>query len=211
VVLPLSLVVIDYLYDKNAFDLFRSARGKWAFLVVSLLYGMVIMYAEGGNKYYYNYSLPTRFCFVAYSYFYYIFKIIFPVSINHYNPLPVGSGGSAPVEYWIYPLCLLWVVYFAYRAWKRKHVPVFFACCFYTINIILCIHIIPLPRETIVANRYSYISIIGVLVLVYFAVQYLYNKYLQHTKSVYLVLLLLFVLVYLGVYANKMTFIWRSS
>jgi hypothetical protein len=86
-----------------------------------------------------------------------------------------------------------------------------FSALFFVINLSLFIHVIPLPRVAMVADRYNYVPFIGVAFFLscYFAEFYRKMKSLR--KKVLVSTLLILYCVYLGTYTNRYCRQWQDS
>ncbi|GAA4088307.1 hypothetical protein [Mucilaginibacter panaciglaebae] len=78
----------------------------------------------------------------------------------------------------------------------------------FILHLILVLHIIPLSRFTIVADRYAYIASIGV----FFFIAYLFNKATRLVKYKQISILLLTIYIaYLGIYTNQRAKVWHDN
>lgn len=118
-------------------------------------------------------------------------------------------GGTLPFSYWVYPLLAGIVLLFVWSLWRdRNHLPVF-GFAFFTVNLVLALHIIPMPRATITADRYMYLSIPGLALACIWLINYLYLKVRGARKGVLLAGCTL-VLAF-GIQSFARTTEWKNS
>lgn len=114
-----------------------------------------------------NYEWWQRAVFFCYSLVEYVCKWIVPFRLQYLYIFPSGTG--SPVPWWMlaYPLLLAVAVAAFRRQIARK--PVACGVAFFLIHLILVLHIIPLNRPTIVADRYNYLSGAGLSFIMAYA------------------------------------------
>lgn len=212
VVFPLWLLLIYWLLNYELQD-----KKVWLkvlpFFLLSLILGIITIYsqyADGGgflsnND---NYPLWQRIVFACYSFLEYLFKIIFPFKLSYLYPFPAAVGDSLPNWMIIYPAIILITIA---SLWKfLTHWPIAFGMLFFTIHIIVALHIIPLSRFAIVADRYAYLSVIGIgFIIVYGLVELLRSIKKKNRINLFTVLFISYLL-YLGVYAHQRTYTWYN-
>lgn len=101
------------------------------------------------------------FCF--YSLFNYAYYWMLPFRLDWMYSFPIELHGRLPWWLLLYPILLLAIVY---AAWGRvKSRPVICALLFSSIHLLFVVHLIVLPREGVIADRYMYLPIMGLNVL----------------------------------------------
>lgn len=100
-----------------------------------------------------------RMVFCIYSVITYFFKWLVPVNLNWMYLFPIGMNDSMPWWLILYPVFAIFLVYATWN-WIRKPL-VASLLAFFIIHLLLVIHITALPRASVVADRYLYISIIS--------------------------------------------------
>ena len=117
-------------------------------------------------------------------------------------------GGPLPEWMIMYPLflivatCLLWN--------KIKHWVVLAGGLFFLIHIAFVLHLFPVIRPNIIADRYLYLSSIGLsFIAVYFFVMAYekWKKWIQYTANI----LVITFFVVLGIYTFKRTQLWHDT
>src|SRR5690625_7515582 len=94
---------------------------------------------------------------------------------------------SMPPGYYLYlVLALIFMIYLIDLSRSRRWVSLF-ALLFFVINILLVLHILPVPRGNITADRYMYLSVIGLSAWSVWALGELYSffKYIERSCWMY--------------------------
>lgn len=208
VVLPFTLLIIDWLLkrDMKSSTLWLE---KCPFFLFSVLFGFVTIYLSHGvlslpeN----DYAFWQRAIFGCYSYIEYLFKWLFPIKLLYLYPFP--SLPEDPIPNWLlyYPILLVLIVGFFHKVLLQW--PLLFGFSFFTINLVMTLHVIPMPRFAIVADRYIYLSSIGLSFIVAYYFVFIYEKWIR--GRIYLKLIFACYLLYICVYANLRTRVWHDS
>ncbi|RHR41865.1 hypothetical protein DWX23_04745 [Parabacteroides sp. AF18-52] len=191
--------------------LFLNKQKAWhllvPFLFLSFWFGITTMISQGVNgegvlTENTTYSFGQRFVYACYSFFEYLFKSIFPIKLSYLYPFPSQVGESLPVWLLTYPLLLL-ILFVAFRK-QLSRWPIALGLLIFTIHIIIALHIIPLSRYAVVADRYAYISTIGICFIIsYYSVKHLNNKLICCLLVIYI--------LYMGIYANQRSYVWQNT
>lgn len=209
VILPVCLLVVDWLLRRNFKDVNLWIE-KIPFFVLAFLLGLITIYcAHGGLSFGEEggYPLWQRIIFGCYSFAEYLFKWLVPVRLLYLYPFPSLPGEAIPGWMLFYPMLLV-VIALCFRrqlcAW-----PVAFGLMFFTVNLLMTLHVIPMPRFAIVADRYIYLSSAGL--------SFIFGYYLvdacNHWKKYkpWLIGLTAAYVLYLVVYANIRVRVWHDS
>ena len=191
--------------------LFLNKQKAWhllvPFLFLSFWFGITTMISQGVNgegvlTENTTYSFGQRFVYACYSFFEYLFKSIFPIKLSYLYPFPSQVGESLPVWLLTYPLLLL-ILFVAFRK-QLSRWPIALGLLIFTIHIIIALHIIPLSRYAVVADRYAYISTIGICFIISsYSVKHLNNKLICCLLVIYI--------LYMGIYANQRSYVWQNT
>ena len=100
-----------------------------------------------------------RLIFCFYSVITYFFKWLVPINLNWMYLFPIGMKDSMPWWLILYPVLAVFLIYSSWSWIKKPLVASLLA--FFIIHLLLVIHITVLPRASVVADRYLYISIIS--------------------------------------------------
>lgn len=161
-IFPLVLLLIDF-YMYRPLKL-KTWLEKIPFLVVSLVLGYVAILAQQSDKLLHNdYSWFQRVLFASHSLITYLWKFFVPVQLSNFYPYPDAKTGI-PSFYYLTPLVLLAITYLLYKSAKQSRLYVFGALFFF-VNLLLVLQFISVG-DAIMAERYTYVSYIGLLFIV---------------------------------------------
>lgn len=195
------------------YDIF-SKRSLWytiPFFLFSIFFGIITLISQKGyTSFHFNdYSLVERFIYASYSLVEYFCKCIFPVKLSYLYPFFNLPGEPLPIWLLMYPLFLSIVLIAFYKVFSKW--PFFlFGILFFIINIALVLHIIPLSRFAVIADRYVYIPSIGFAFLLSYHLLKFYKKS-NIWKRYFLIILFSIYIFYIGIYAHMRTYTWYDS
>ena len=106
-----------------------------------------------------TYAWWQRFVFCLYAIITYFFKWLVPINLNWMYLFPIEIDESMPWWLILYPVLAIFLIY-SFWDWLKKPF-VLSISVFYLIHLLLVIHITALPRASVVADRYLYVSIIS--------------------------------------------------
>ena len=189
------LILIDYLKYKE-FKL-KMLIDKIPFIIISIIFGIITIKAqkEGGavafaaNAFY---TLSDRFFFANYSLFFYLYKMFVPIHLSGLYPYPQNASAALPVMYYVSPVVnLLFFACIIYCIRRSKNVV--FGSLFFLISIFPVLQIMSIGAA-ISADRYFYVSSIGLFFLAGSGFNYLYEnkKYRSLIITVGAVIIILF-------------------
>ena len=147
-----------------------------------------------------------RMIFCIYSIITYFFKWLVPINLNWMYLFPIGMEESMPLWLILYPVLATFLV-FALWDWLKKPL-VLSLLAFFIIHLLLVLHITVLPRASVIADRYLYISIISLN----FGLAYLMTEirgFEKRRKLLYSILSV--IVVALGVISFSRTMDWKDS
>lgn len=196
VVFFLSCLLVDYAVKRE---------GTWRFFIVeklpmvilALFFGVVTILSQAGHSAsgMPHFEFPERCLLACYSLFEYLMKALLPFNLSYIYPFPYLPGEPVPAVLYFYPVVLMSIggVVWIYR----KNRLLVFAALFFVVNLLVALHIIPLSRFVVTADRYSYISIVAVCLIL----AQLYARYMRGGTAPA-------ALVALTVYAGALT--WNT-
>lgn len=179
VVLPLVLMLIDYYkryepvagianndrvsrkFDRNVY------LEKVPFFIVSLVFGIVayVVQSKEAIADLQAFSIFQRFMFASYGLVMYIVKFFAPLHLSAFYPYPaLEKNGALPVIYYALPLVVaaaIGIIFFKFR--KQRFL--IFGLLFYFFTVVLVLQFISVG-SAIMADRYTYISYIGLFFIV---------------------------------------------
>lgn len=210
VTLPVCLLLMDYILKRDL----KSVKlwvEKVPLFAMALLFGVITMKSQaasgvGALSHDLKYPFYQNLIFASYSIVEYIVKCLIPIKLSFLYPFPNQIGEPVPLRFWMYPFVLLISVVSLWSFFKQRWV--LFGILFFLIHIGLTIHIIPISRFAIIADRYVYIASIGI----FFIVAYYFNQALNHFSNKRLIVFAGCVYVLsLGIYANLHGRVWHNS
>ncbi len=174
VVLPVVLLGIDFL-KKRRFQK-RAILEKIPFFIIALLFGIIALYIQtdrGAVSDMSRFDLISRLGYASYGFLYYIAKFFLPIHLSSFHPYPNLTGQLSGI-FWIAPLgvAALWGA--AIYTLKSQRMT-FFGLFFYAVTVALVLQFITVG-SALVAERYTYVSYIGLLLALGYGYHYLMQK-----------------------------------
>lgn len=156
VTLPLCLLLIDYFLKRKLKS--KMLFEKIPFFILSMVFGIIAIIAQSGSPTHQKYNFHNIF-WGFYAMILYLFKFVLPVRLSGIYPYPFDTDLSIPAFVYFSPVIFvtLFIVVFAFF---RKNVYVIFGTVFFLANIFTLVKFIKVG-DAIIADRYSYISFIG--------------------------------------------------
>ncbi len=213
VVLPLTLLLIDYWFDKKIFTFKNLIIDKLPFWIISIIIGLITINVQGGgdlNGLLNNQSLKTgafiveatwleRLNFAGYGFMTYIFKLFVPIHLRHWYPFPDDRSSLLMILSSIgFLLVLVFTIYNF-----RKNKSVFFGLSFFIVSIALVLQFTPVGKA-VLAERYTYLAYFGLLFLIFS----LLNKYLE--KNIFKTSAILIAIIF-SIISFKQIKTWKNT
>ena len=209
VVLPCTLFLMDWFTRRDWKDLDVWLE-KLPFVMISIGFAYLTWNMQQGRNEASLYTFLQRILFGCYSLFEYITKSIFPLNLNYLYPFPIPDCNTdIPIRFYVYPLWTVGLLMCLY--YYRYNRILIFGSLFFLIHLLPLLHVIPIPRISIVADRYLYISLVGILLLVSRVTVFLFNKYSTKILRVCLISILLVYVGYLCAYTHCYCGKWKDS
>lgn len=211
VTFPVWMLLIHWLYGYQLFD-WNTWKKVLPFFFLSFLFGVVTLLSQSafgvdsvakGE----NYPFWQRCVYACYAFTEYLYKCFFPYKLSYLYPFPSVIGEPLPAWLLVYPLLVGTIVVSFWNYLIRW--PLLFGILFFLIHIGITLHLIPLSRFVVVADRYVYIASLGIMFLLSMLYVYVYHTYF-HLRYIGYVILITFVL-YMGIYANRRTYVWHDT
>ncbi len=109
-----------------------------------------------------HFELVNRFFFMFYGYMMYIIKLVLPLNLCAFYPLPAVNE-TLPIEYFLSPIVFIATAALAWMT--RKDYPIIaWGFGFYLVNLILVLQF-KVIGSAIIADRYTYMPYIGLFVI----------------------------------------------
>ncbi len=208
VVFIISLVVIDLVIHKNL-----KQKVVWLekipFVIVALFLGLFTFFIQQGIGVGGSYPFGHRLLFANYSFWEYLVKLTAPHNLSYFYFFPMDPGQSVPLRFWFYLLAtgiFSWVLYEYRHTLNRVYL---FGGLFFLVNIALVLHILPLPRATIIADRYIYLSSIGFFLIIAYGLIHWTAKKQEVVQKVTITVCCIYVLA-LALFTHQRTKAWND-
>ena len=205
VTFPLLLLVIDWYTNRDMKNL-DIWNEKLLFFILSLFFGLITILSQGGGNAATTYPLTQRLALACYTLFEYFMKCIFPVQLNYLYPFPMLPGETLPNKLFVYPVILLCL--FSWIMAYRKNEDLLLGVLLFVINLLVALHLIPISRHAIVADRYLYLSYIGVAFLIACGI-FMLKKREKYFRGILIVFVV--YVIYLSAYTWQYSQKWRNT
>jgi len=202
VVFPLVLVLLDWYLNRDL----KSKRviiEKIPFFLFSLGFSIITILAQQTgfsnklqNEYY---PLMDRLFLASYAFVEYLIKLFIPFKLSAWYKFPMGPGEALPSIYYFYPIIVLFMGYYLWKFWSEKKYLIVFGFVFFTVNIMLTLHILPMARGVLMADRYVYLGSIGIF---FITSSYLVNSIQKNHTSARSKLIMSCFIVYMIVLSS---------
>lgn len=214
VVLPMVLLLIDYLKGRK-FDR-RVILEKVPFLVVSLVFGTIAFVVQSREAIadIHVFTVFQRAMFASYGLIMYIVKFFAPLQLSAFYPYPtLDKNGNIPLLFYLVPFAVMAII--ALVVFKfRKSRFVIFGLLFFFFTVALVLQFITVG-SALMADRYSYLSYIGLLFIVGVVADKILTAYSSSGKfsfgKIITVTLLGAFSVFFFTQAYQRTQVWKNS
>jgi len=206
VTFPVCLCLVDYVQNRP-----WKSRDYWIeklpFFLLSLVFGMVTISSQGltGHSFHYTYSISERLILVPYTISEYFTKCLLPVKLSFLYPFPFEPGQPAPWWLLIYPLLLAAPLIWLFSGRRAKWIT--FCIGFFFIHIAIGLNLVNLGRFAVVADRYAYLSTIGICLLV--SCSFVSIRDRMSAKTAFIVVTT--YIAYFSFYTFNHSSVWKNS
>ncbi|MDA9312439.1 tetratricopeptide repeat protein [Vicingaceae bacterium] len=202
VVFPIILFAYDY-YLSNKFEI-KLLLQKIPFLVISILFGVVTILGRETAGHLSDltetFNALDRALLVSHSFLFYPIKFLFPYHLSAFYPYPELSNGALPLLYYLSPVLIVGLLVATIRFRKKK--LLIFGSVWFVITIALVLQFVPFGNQ-ITADRYIYLPLFGLLLIL--------GSFLQKLKSSKLILLFSIPLIVLSFLSFQRVQIWEND
>jgi tetratricopeptide (TPR) repeat protein len=164
VVFPLVLFAIDYYCGRKISK--NSVIEKMPLLLLSAGFGILALFSQQvgvDNEMQVHFNFGSRILFAFYNLGFYIYRLVIPGNLSIYHFLPSPDNALPLIYFLAVPLTLIPAA--ALLLYKKYRKTVVFGLLFYFINLLLILQFIPVG-VAVVAERYAYLPMLGVLFIV---------------------------------------------
>lgn len=214
VTLPVVLLLVDYFNEKKVTA--KDVKEKIPLFLISALFGTINIMAQyekplsGSLMEIPQFDILSKILIVFYNYTFYLYKAILPFDLSAFYPYPDPAVSALPLVFWAAPPVTGLVIYLVYLSRKTGTV-ILFGMLFYTITILPVLQIVPVGRA-ITADRFAYLPLLGLLLVLSYLLHLLYENSLK-SPAVKKVLLGLIAVMVIGLayLTRSQSMIWESS
>lgn len=213
VTLPLMLTVLTLIYKGWKIDRTFFLQIT-PFFILALLMGCFFVFETKNNSINTLTSSATytwwqRIIFASYALTEYICKAIIPYNLRFKYYYPLSPTELTPLWLFFYPLLITTIIYSFRNIFKKPIIVI--GTAIFLIHLILVLHIIPIDRQHIIADRYMYLSIIGIaLPFAYYGITFYHQ--LKSKKFKYaLISLFLLAITSFSIESFERTQKWNNS
>jgi len=208
--LPVVLLLMDYFHD-NTFDFRRSLNRIWPFAMLAGLFCGLTLYLSvfpyGGAVHAYTYAWWNRPFLVAYGICFYLVKLLWPFNLMAWYECPREIKGMLPYVYYLSVFGITGLFWASRQLWKRRN-DLAFGVFFFLLMLLPVIQIIQFA-SVIVAERYAYMSSIGIFLM---AGQLVAGKVKEQPAFRYLWgMAVIFVILGLALLTYERNKVWANS
>jgi protein O-mannosyl-transferase len=211
VVFPVVLMLLDFIF-KRTFTSKRLAE-KAPFIALALLFGALAILSQGSainRGMDLDLSPLNRFFIVNWAILRYVVMLFFPAGLSAYHPYPVLTPASqAMIIYFsvLFNLIIAGIAVYSLK-YARKWI---FGLLFFLVNIFLVLQILPVGGAFI-AERYTYISYIGLFYMIGCQISVLVEKSKPSGPvRIALIVIFLIYLTFLSTTTHRRIKVWKES
>lgn len=213
VIFPLWIILIASFYKLNF-----SSRKIWLmilpFFALAVFYGLMFVFEIKARPFghvtnsLFDFSWWQRVVFSCYALIEYPLKWFVPYKLLYMYYYPMNPGEPLPVWLLAYPTLLAIILV---SLWKPlNHWSVKSGILFFLIHILLVLHIIPISRPHVVADRYMYLASTGLSFIVFYLLTQYYPQWKPIARRIMGLIILLAVITF-GTYTYHRTHTWHDT
>ena len=210
--LSITLFLIDYFLNRNLLSR-KVWLEKIPFLLVAIIFGVIAIIAQksswGDDLSQEQYSFFERVLFSGFAFITYILKLLIPYKLSGFYPYPKDVDGFIVIRNVVFVLISIGLIIVAFYFRKRNKI-VTFGLLFFSINIFLLLKTFNVPAgDYIMADRYAYISSVGIFILIAAGYKYLISSSMLF-KRIGISLLVLYGL-FLALQTFNRVSVWKDD
>lgn len=206
--LPIILVIVDYFLKRNLLSR-KVIIEKIPFFILSVIFGIIAIMGTRSEGVSSNasYTIFEKIVYASYGFVTYIVKLIVPYKLSVIYPYPITDNHAIPLIYWLYliPVALIAFSFFWFFNRKRE---ISFGIAFFTGSIFVVLQIFAY-HNFIMADRYSYVSSIGIFFILAWLVSLLIQNFSKLKNIIYA--LVVGYLLFLGIFSHFRLKDWKDS
>jgi len=212
VTLPFLLMLIDY-FLKRKFTI-KVFIEKIPFFALSVVFGILAI--KSLDSYFVGdipeigFSFFDKIFFSGYIIVIYLVKLLVPFKLSSLHLYPEQSG-TLPIEYYIIPALILLIIFGIYKSGSFKK-QLIFGLLFYVVSISIVLPLFSL-RQTIFAERYLYISYIGLFIIVGLLYDSIASNKgrLSKSRKSYFIFFLALLTLFFSIFSYSRNKVWENG
>lgn len=204
----LILIGLDYILNRNLTNK-KVIVEKIPYIALSIIFGLVAIIgtrSEGIDKVD-QYTLIERIIYASYAYTMYVAKIILPLNLSAIYPFPDKIYGELPNFFYLYPAGIIGVMALFFITLKNSKLTAF-GIWFFTVSIIIVLQIFSY-HNVLMADRYTYVSALGIFFIMVVGLDLLIKKY-PKLKSLFIIIAFFYVGIQ-ALFAKERLPVWKNS
>lgn len=209
VTLPLALLLVDY-WQNRPLSQPKVWVEKLPLFALSLLFGVLTIQAQTQSNAIaelVNYSLWQKMVFASYGFAYYIVKLFLPFGLAAFHSYPSITNNSLPTLYLLSPIVALGIAVLLFVSTQNRKVLAW-GVLFYLLQIVLVLQFVTIG-SAIVAERYTYLSYLGLFFIMGYFLQKIYDQHANKRPFVYTIIAAFALLCV--VLSTKQISTWQSG
>jgi tetratricopeptide (TPR) repeat protein len=210
VALSLSIVAIDYLYNRKLFSK-KVILEKIPFFVLSFIFGLVAIWAQKSKGYMHQenlYDAGERSIYAAYALVNYIGKLLYPYNLSPIYPYPKDLGISIVPPHFLLYLIPAFLILFSIIYFRKRNRFIVFSFLFLLANLAFVLQFIPVGG-VIMSDRYTYVASLGMIFLFSYGIVYLWNK--RPKFGVAVASIAMIYMLYTAYLTTQQIKVWKDS
>jgi tetratricopeptide (TPR) repeat protein len=172
--MPLLFLLMDYIKGRKITG--KVLLEKLPLFALSVAFGILafILKNQDGSVSTALPSFPIRIVVACYGFVMYIARLVFPVHLSAFYPYPSFVNGAIPFQFYLYALLALVILAGAFYT-LRYTKEIIFGMGFFALTIFLLLQLMP-TGGAVMADRYSYLSSIGIFYMAGEGLLWLWNR-----------------------------------
>jgi hypothetical protein len=208
VTLPLVLFLVDYFLNRK-FD-WKTFLEKVPFLILSLLFGVVAIFAQQSNNFINPSGIPISdsLFYAPYGLFIYLIKFLLPFYQTAIYTYPITPAGTIPLYVYFSPIVIILFIAAIWKTWRSERY-ITFGLLFFLATIFPVLQFLPVG-PALVAERYSYIPYIGLATIFAIAFWKMRPALAAQTRKITDIVAVLLIILFTILTWNR-NLVWKDS
>lgn len=151
VLFPVVFLIIDLLFYRKRVDI----KEYLIYFSIAVLFSIITLQINKSSMELVGFTFLERISLSFYSIFWYVFNSIIPYNLHYHYPFPIIPGQELPWQnlFFIIVTVIFLIAIIGFKFYKYQY---FYLIVISFVLISLSLHIIPMYRKSICADRYMY-------------------------------------------------------